>query len=221
MEPLEPSGGSARIGRIVLPLSLAAAALVIWLVIRTPAPAPQSAVSETPAAQQTPAAPEAPPAAPAAPVSPAAVEPPPAIPSTPPAVAAVEPAQEPVTPDAAAPEPAPETPIAATEPAPPAPDPTPVIPEPVPTAPDDGLVEVVHDEAPPAPPTPPAATAPTAGSQAAEPAAAPRYHTVVKGDTLGRIARKYGVSQREIMQANRMRNDIVQLGRKLVIPAAR
>lgn len=55
------------------------------------------------------------------------------------------------------------------------------------------------------------------------PAPAPqaaRSHTVVRGDTLERIARKYGVEARAIMQANGMKNDVVRLGRKLVIPPA-
>jgi LysM repeat protein len=56
--------------------------------------------------------------------------------------------------------------------------------------------------------------APAPATQAA------RSHTVVRGDTLERIARKYGVEARAIMQANRMKNDVVQLGRKLVIPPA-
>lgn len=62
---------------------------------------------------------------------------------------------------------------------------------------------------------------PAAAAAAETPAApaAPRYHTVVRGDTLERIARKYRVEPRSIMQANRMKNDVVQLGRKLVIPA--
>ncbi len=65
------------------------------------------------------------------------------------------------------------------------------------------------------------ASAPTAetAAETPEPAeAAPRFHTVVRGDTLGRIARKYSVDMRAIMQANGMKNDVVRLGRKLVIP---
>lgn len=48
---------------------------------------------------------------------------------------------------------------------------------------------------------------------------APRSHTVVRGDTLERISRKYGVTPQQVMQANGMKNDIVRLGRKLVIPS--
>jgi LysM repeat protein len=46
----------------------------------------------------------------------------------------------------------------------------------------------------------------------------PRFHTVVRGDTLTRIARKYSVDAKAIMQANGMKNDIVRLGAKLTIP---
>lgn len=53
----------------------------------------------------------------------------------------------------------------------------------------------------------------------APPPQAARSHTVVRGDTLGRIARKYGVTPQQVMQANGMKNDVVRLGRKLVIPA--
>ncbi len=44
-------------------------------------------------------------------------------------------------------------------------------------------------------------------------------HTVVKGDTLGGIARKYKVPAASIKQANNMTKDTVVLGKKLQIPA--
>lgn len=44
-------------------------------------------------------------------------------------------------------------------------------------------------------------------------------HTVVKGDTLSGIAKKYQVSIASIKQANNMTKDIVVLGSKLKIPA--
>ncbi|BCU75821.1 LysM peptidoglycan-binding domain-containing protein [Luteolibacter sp. LG18] len=44
-------------------------------------------------------------------------------------------------------------------------------------------------------------------------------HVVVKGDTLGGIAKKYGVSQKAIMTANGMTKDVVVLGKTLQIPA--
>ena len=43
-------------------------------------------------------------------------------------------------------------------------------------------------------------------------------HTVVKGDTLSGLSAKYKVPVASIKQANRMTNDIVVLGRKMVIP---
>jgi LysM repeat protein len=44
-------------------------------------------------------------------------------------------------------------------------------------------------------------------------------HLVVKGDTLGGIARKYGVSMDAIKRANSMTKDTVVLGKTLKIPA--
>lgn len=43
-------------------------------------------------------------------------------------------------------------------------------------------------------------------------------HTVVKGDTLSGISAKYKIPIASIKQANRMTNDVVVLGRKMVIP---
>ncbi|MDP3851677.1 MAG: LysM peptidoglycan-binding domain-containing protein [Luteolibacter sp.] len=43
-------------------------------------------------------------------------------------------------------------------------------------------------------------------------------HTVVKGDTLSGLSSKYKVPSASIKQANRMTNDTVVLGRKMVIP---
>lgn len=43
-------------------------------------------------------------------------------------------------------------------------------------------------------------------------------HTVVKGDTLSGLSSKYKVPIASIKQANRMTNDTVVLGRKMVIP---
>jgi LysM repeat protein len=43
-------------------------------------------------------------------------------------------------------------------------------------------------------------------------------HTVVKGDTLSGLSAKYKVPVASIKQANRMTNDTVVLGRKMVIP---
>ncbi|HMW48612.1 MAG TPA: LysM peptidoglycan-binding domain-containing protein, partial [Cellvibrionaceae bacterium] len=56
-----------------------------------------------------------------------------------------------------------------------------------------------------------------AGSPApAKPTA--QNHRVEKGDTLEKIARRYGVSQKAIMQANGMPNGTVKLGQTLLIP---
>jgi LysM repeat protein len=62
----------------------------------------------------------------------------------------------------------------------------------------------------------------TASSPTPEPSAPSRVatvHTVVRGDTLGGIARKYGVTVAAIQQANGLKNDIAVLGAKLKIPA--
>jgi LysM repeat protein len=68
--------------------------------------------------------------------------------------------------------------------------------------------------------------APSAPSESYEPSVAPATgggvattHTVVKGDTLGGIARKYKVSISSIKAANGMTSDIVVLGKTLQIPA--
>jgi LysM repeat protein len=66
--------------------------------------------------------------------------------------------------------------------------------------------------------------APDVPGIAADPAAAPAangaaiIHTVGKGDTLSGISAKYKVPAASIKQANRMTNDTVILGRKMVIP---
>jgi LysM repeat protein len=61
-------------------------------------------------------------------------------------------------------------------------------------------------------PSVPAYTAPA-------PAAAAKVHTVVRGDSLWSIGKKYGVPIDAIKQANGMTRDIVVLGSKLKIPA--
>ncbi len=63
---------------------------------------------------------------------------------------------------------------------------------------------------------------PAGGSSSPRATAAPagsRTHVVAQGDTLGKIAAQYRVSTAAIKQANRMTNDTVVLGRKLVIPS--
>ena len=69
------------------------------------------------------------------------------------------------------------------------------------------------------------ATAPAIGIDPAAPAqtspsgnGAATIHTVVRGDTLSGLSAKYRVPAASIKQANRMTNDTVVLGRKMVIP---
>jgi len=46
-----------------------------------------------------------------------------------------------------------------------------------------------------------------------------RYHTVVRGDSLSKIAEKYRVSLRELKQVNGLRSNVAQLGAKLKLPS--
>jgi len=68
----------------------------------------------------------------------------------------------------------------------------------------------------------PAAYEDTSVAQPSTPAA-PRgsstVHTIVRGDTLWGLSKKYSVSIDAIKQANSMTRDTVVLGQKLVIPA--
>lgn len=60
----------------------------------------------------------------------------------------------------------------------------------------------------------------TATPEPSRPAVAQaRVHTVVRGDSLWAISRKYGVSIDAIKRANGLRNDTAVLGAKLQIPA--
>ena len=68
-----------------------------------------------------------------------------------------------------------------------------------------------------APATP---AAPAHAAPAPAHAAASTSHVVAKGDTLGGIAKRYGVSSAAIKQANGMSSDTVVLGKTLVIPGA-
>ena len=65
-------------------------------------------------------------------------------------------------------------------------------------------------------PAPAYAEAPVAPPSSSNGAAI--IHTVVKGDTLSGLSKKYKVPVESIKQANRMTNDTVVLGRKMVIP---
>lgn len=65
----------------------------------------------------------------------------------------------------------------------------------------------------------PVATAPVVSAPVAPSSnGAAIIHTVVKGDTLSGISKKYKIPVAAIKQANRMTNDTVVLGRKMVIP---
>ncbi|MEK7949031.1 LysM peptidoglycan-binding domain-containing protein [Luteolibacter soli] len=66
----------------------------------------------------------------------------------------------------------------------------------------------------------PAAPAGSLAHASPAPSGAGTSHVVVKGDTLGAIARKYGTTSAAIKQANGMTSDTVVLGKKLVIPGA-
>ena len=72
-----------------------------------------------------------------------------------------------------------------------------------------------EDHAAPSP-----APAVSSGASAPAPSGASTSHTVVKGDTLGAIARHYGTTSAAIKQANGMTSDTVVLGKKLVIPGS-
>ncbi len=148
-----------------------------------------------------------------------------------PAAPAAKPAEAPASKPA---EPAAPAPAKAAEPAPAAPAvaPTPAAPAaPAPAAPE--AVETVVAEPPAPAPAPAPAAKPAAASEkpassatkaaaGADKAAAAggTTHTVARGDTLTRIAKKYGVSAQVIMEANGMKNaDQLQLGKTLTIPA--
>ena len=45
-----------------------------------------------------------------------------------------------------------------------------------------------------------------------------RAHTVVRGDTLSGISRRYSVSVSELMRANNLNSDLIREGQKLSIP---
>lgn len=73
-----------------------------------------------------------------------------------------------------------------------------------------------NDLAPAVPTVPPAPAIPDPVPAPANQSAI--IHTVVKGDTLSGLSSKYNVPMASIKAANRMTNDTVVLGRKMVIP---
>jgi membrane-bound lytic murein transglycosylase D len=52
----------------------------------------------------------------------------------------------------------------------------------------------------------------------ATPGNSTKYHRVRRGDSLGEIARRYGVSMSSIKRANRMRGSMIRVGQVLAIP---
>jgi len=86
--------------------------------------------------------------------------------------------------------------------------------------------ERVHTPAPstPTPPSTLTATEATAGTPTASPAASPTapgplLYTVQEGDTLGAIARNYGVSIEDLMAANGIVDpNVLQVGQTLIVP---
>ncbi len=65
----------------------------------------------------------------------------------------------------------------------------------------------------------PKAESKPAKSGASKASAAARNHTVQKGDNLYRLSKQYGVTVAEIRAANGMKNDNLQIGQKIKIPA--
>ena len=62
------------------------------------------------------------------------------------------------------------------------------------------------------------ATTPAVNTPARK-AASPKIHTVVRGDTLSGLSKKYGASVASIKKANGLNRDTIVLGAKLKIPA--
>lgn len=119
------------------------------------------------------------------------------------------PVETPPAPGESTPEPAPVSPTVEATPAPveaPAPAATPEVPE-TPAPAEEATVAV---EAP--------ATAPPAET----PPAAPREHTIVKGDSLNALAKQFGLAVSDIRAWNNMESDVIKIGQviKLEAPAA-
>ncbi len=63
--------------------------------------------------------------------------------------------------------------------------------------------------------TEPEATEDEEVGRAAAPAQEPVYHTVRRGDTLGAIAQRYGVTVRQVQQLNGLRGTRIRVGQRL------
>jgi len=129
-------------------------------------------------------------------------------PVSPPAQAPV-----PVVAEAPAPEPAATpTPEPAATPAPEAAPTTDAAPTPVPAPETVTAVTPAPEAAPTTEPAPAAEPAPEA----------PREHTIVKGDSLNALAKRYGVSAADLRAWNKLESDVVKIGQviKIQAPAA-
>ena len=103
-------------------------------------------------------------------------------------------------------------------------------PEPVPTPeapsaplmpdPEEGLVAAVPDTPGHPLPLPPVNDDDSAPADDPAPQETPEpiKHTVVRGDNLTRLARKYGCESADIMRLNGLKNDIIRVGEQLLIP---
>lgn len=88
-----------------------------------------------------------------------------------------------------------------------------------PAAYEESGTAAVSPAVPGIPAVPSAPAAPAATALTTPPAnGSAIIHTVVAGDTLSGLSAKYKVPSASIKQANRMTNDTVVLGRKMVIP---
>lgn len=113
------------------------------------------------------------------------------------------------TPSPATPAPPANTQPQTTQPAPTQPaNNTPVNTPPAPVKPEEPRSEP-RQNAPVVQPNP------TTPNSAPQPAAAPVYHTVEKGDTLWNISQRYQTTVAAIRQLNNMTNDNIQLGQRL------
>lgn len=58
------------------------------------------------------------------------------------------------------------------------------------------------------------------GTKASVATTRPRFHKIVRGDSLSKIAERYGVSLRALKRANGLRGDTAVLGKRLKLPAS-